>query len=121
MEHWSNIFVRKANIIYSAENFYCAGIVMSEALGKFQNTPPRVTDDVRARRHEPQTAAEKLSHNIAKRWRMDGTRAHIENGSRAVKRQKCPDDGFSYVSLVAGERIPVLTGSSSAPVQNISI
>ena len=53
---------------------------MSEASGKFRNTPPRVTDDVRARRREPQTpqtAAEKLSHNTAKRWRMDGTRAHM--------------------------------------------
>ena len=30
--------VRKANIIYLAENFYCAGIVILEALGKFPNT-----------------------------------------------------------------------------------
>ena len=80
MECWSKIIVRKASIIYPAEIFYCAGIVMSEAFGKFWNTPPRVTDDVRARRRElqtPQTAAEKLSHNTAKRWRMDGTRAHM--------------------------------------------
>ena len=54
MECWSKIVVRKANIIYPAENFYCAGIVMPEAFGKFRNTPPRVTNDVRARRREPQ-------------------------------------------------------------------
>ena len=80
MECWSKIIVLKANIIYPAENFYCAKIVMSEASGKFRNTPPRVTDDVRARRREPQTpqtAAKKLTHNTAKRWRMDGTRAHM--------------------------------------------
>ena len=80
MECWSKIIVRKANIIYPAKNFYCAGIVMSEVVGKCRNTPPRVTDNVRARRREPQTpqtAAEKLSHNTAKRWRMDGTRAHM--------------------------------------------
>ena len=53
---------------------------MSEAFGKFRNTPPRGTDDVRARRREPQTAqtaAEKLNHDTAKRWRIDGTRAHM--------------------------------------------
>ena len=44
------------------------------------------------------------------------------NGSRAVRRQESPDDGFLYVSLVvAGKRIPVLIGSSFAPVRNISI
>ena len=42
MERWSKIIVQKANIIFPAENFYCAGIVMSEALDKFRNTPPRV-------------------------------------------------------------------------------
>ena len=68
------IIVRKANTIYPAENFYCAGIVMSEAFGKFRNTPRRVSDYVRAGRREPQTAAEELSHNMAKRWRMDETR-----------------------------------------------
>ena len=80
MECWLKIIVQKANIIYPVENFYCAGIVMSEPFGKFRNTPPRVTDDVWAQRREPQapqTAAEKLSHNTAKRWRMDGTRAHM--------------------------------------------
>ena len=65
MERWLKIVVRKANIIYPVENFYCAGIVMSEASGKFRNTPPRVSDYVRAGRREPRTAAEKLSHNIA--------------------------------------------------------
>ena len=51
---------------------------MLEASGKFRNTPPRVTDDVRAGRRDRQiAAAEKLSHNIAKRWRMDETRAHM--------------------------------------------
>ena len=74
MECWSKITVRKANIIYSAENFYCAGIVMSETFGKSRNTPPRVTDDVRAGRREPQPATETLSHHIAKRWRMGETR-----------------------------------------------
>ena len=77
MERWSKIIVRKPNITYPVENFYCAGIIMSEAFGKVRNTPPRVTDDVRAGRCEPQTATEKLSHNIAKRWRMGGTRAHM--------------------------------------------
>ena len=84
MECWSKIIVRKANIICSAENFYCAGIVMSEAFGKFGNTLPRVTDDVRARRRKPQTSqtvVEKLSHNTAKRWRMDGTHAHMGSGT----------------------------------------
>ena len=79
MERWLNIIVRKANIIYPAENFYCTGIVMSEPFGKFRNTPPRVTDDVRAGRCEPQTAAEKLSHNIAMRWRMDETRVRMRS------------------------------------------
>ena len=50
---------------------------MLKTFDKFWNTPPRVTDDVRAGRREPQTAAEKVSHNTAKRWRMDGTRAHM--------------------------------------------
>ena len=50
---------------------------MSEAFGKFRNTPPRVSDYVRAGRREPRTAAEELSHNIAERWRMDGTRARM--------------------------------------------
>ena len=40
MERWSKIIVREANIIYAAENFYYSGIVMSEAVGKFRNTPP---------------------------------------------------------------------------------
>ena len=77
MERWSKIIVREANITYLSQNFYCAGIIMSEAFGKFRNTPPRFADDVRAGRREPQTAAEKLSHNIAKRWRIDETRARI--------------------------------------------
>ena len=47
---------------------------MSEAFGKFRNTLPRATDDVRAGQRNPQTAAEKLSHNIAKRWHMGGIR-----------------------------------------------
>ena len=84
MECWSKIKLLKANIIYPAENFYCARIVMSEAFGKFRNTPLHVTDDLPARRREPQTpqtAAEKISHNTAKRWRMDGTRAHMGSDS----------------------------------------
>ena len=40
--------------------FYCAGIVMSEAFGKFRNTLPRVTNHVRAGRREPQPATEIL-------------------------------------------------------------
>ena len=68
------MIVRKANIIYSAEYFYCAGIVMSEAFGEFQDSPPRVTDDVRAGRRELQPATETLGHNIFKRWRMGETR-----------------------------------------------
>ena len=79
MERWSKKIVCKANIIYPAKNFYCAGIVMSEAFGKFRNTPPRVFDYVRAGRREPWTTAEELSHNIAKRWRMDETRARMES------------------------------------------
>ena len=134
MECWPKIIVWKANIIYLAENFYCAEVVMSEAFGKFRNTPPRVTDDVRTGRRKPQTATEKLSHNIGKRWRMGETRrSHwkwyfeflstrrktgVEHG-RAVGRLQSPDDGFFYVSLVASARIPVLTGSLFAPVQNI--
>ena len=78
MECWSNIILRKANIIYPAENFYCAGIVMSKAFGEFRNTPPRVTDDVRAGRRVPQPATETLTHNIAKRWRMGETRRSHE-------------------------------------------
>ena len=73
MESWSKNILRKANIVCPTENFYCAGIVMSEAFGKFRNTPPRVTDDVRAERRDPQTTAE--SHNIAERWHLDETRA----------------------------------------------
>ena len=84
MERWLNIIVRKANIIYPAENFYCAGIVMSEAFGKFRNTPPRVNDDVRTGRRGPQTAAEKLSHNIAKRWRIDETSARMRSAGLEV-------------------------------------
>ena len=68
---------RKANIIYLAKNVYCAGIVMSEAFGKFRNTPPSVTADARGGQREPQTVTEKLSHNITKRWRMGEThRSH---------------------------------------------
>ena len=52
---------------------------MSKAFDKFRNTPPRVTDDARARRRDSQTAAEKLSHNIAKRWRMNETRRETGN------------------------------------------
>ena len=48
---------------------------MSEAFGKFRNTPPRVTEDLlRAGRREPLPTTETLSHNIAKRWRMGDTR-----------------------------------------------
>ena len=50
--------------------------LMLKAVEKFWNTPPRVNNDARAGRREPQTAAEKLSH-IAKRWRMDETGARI--------------------------------------------
>ena len=77
MESWSKIIVRKSNIICPAENFECAGIVLSEAFGKFGNTSPRVTDDAQAGWRDPHTAAETLSHNIAKRWRMDETRARM--------------------------------------------
>ena len=52
---------------------------MSKAFGKFRNTPPRVFGYVRAGRREPWTAAEELSHNIVKRWRMDETRARMES------------------------------------------
>ena len=90
MEGCSNIIPRNANIICSAENFHCAGIVnftilalMTEAFGKFRSAPPRITDDARAGRHEPQTAAEELSHNIAKRWRMGEARLHMGKGKRA--------------------------------------
>ena len=38
---------------------------------------PRFNDDARAGRREPQTAAKKLSHIIAKRWRMDQTRVRM--------------------------------------------
>ena len=54
-----------------------SGIVMSESFDKFRNILQRVTDDVRAGRREPQ---EKLSHNIAKRWRIDETRARMGSG-----------------------------------------
>ena len=57
------MIVRKANIIYPAENFYCAGIVMY---------------NVRAGRRESQPATETLGHNIAKRWRMGETRCSYE-------------------------------------------
>ena len=50
---------------------------MLGAFGKFRNTPLHVTEDVRTGRREPQTEAEKLSHNIAKRWRMDETRTRV--------------------------------------------
>ena len=70
MERWSKIIVRKANIIYPAENFYCTGIVMSEAFGKFRNTPPRVSEYARAGWRELRTAAEELSHKIKTRARM---------------------------------------------------
>ena len=49
------------------------------SLRKISDTPPRVSDYVRAGRREPRTAAEELSHNIVKRWRMDETRAHMGN------------------------------------------
>ena len=44
-----------------------------------------------------------------------------KRGVRAVKRRISPDGKFFYVSLVASKRIPVPTGHSLAPVQNISI
>ena len=50
---------------------------MSEAFGEFRNTPPHVSDYIRTGRRERRTAAEELSHNIAKRWRMDETRARM--------------------------------------------
>ena len=50
---------------------------MSEVFGKFRNTPPRVSDYVRAGRREPRTAVKDLSDNTAKRWRMDETRARM--------------------------------------------
>ena len=77
MENRSQIIVGKENIICLAENFYCVGIVMSKAFGKFRNTSPRVYDDAQAGRRDLQTAAEKLSHNMVKRWRMDETRTRM--------------------------------------------
>ena len=53
---------------------------MEKNVGKdISEYPPRVDDDVQAGRREPQTApaAEKLNYNIAKRWRMDETRARM--------------------------------------------
>ena len=44
---------------------------MSTAFGKFRNT------DERAGQRESQIAAEKLSQNIAKKWRMNDTRARM--------------------------------------------
>ena len=127
MESWSKIIVRKANIICPAENFYCAGILMSEAFAKLRNTPPRITDDTRAQRRDPQTAAEKLSHKIAKRWRMNETRARMGSVYFEIlsiwreTRVKQSRDGkawltwlFSYVSLVASKITPIFTESSLA-------
>ena len=51
---------QKGNVICPVGKFYCAGIVMLEAFGKFWNSPPRVTDDARAGRRDPQTAAEEV-------------------------------------------------------------
>ena len=50
---------------------------MSKAFGKFRNKPRRVSDYVRARRRERRTTAEEWSPNVAKRWRMDETRARM--------------------------------------------
>ena len=118
MKCWSKIIVRKANIIYPAENFYCAGLVMSEAFGKFRNTSPRVTDDVRAGRREQQTAAEKLSHNIAKRWRMGETRCSHGKWYFEFLSTRC-ETGVAQSRVrkarmmyyISGKRVPVLTGS----------
>ena len=67
------ITVRKAKIICAADNFYCAGIVnftmlafMSQAFGNIRASP-------RTCKREPQTVTEKLSHQIAKRWREPET------------------------------------------------
>ena len=56
-----------------AENFDCTGMVnftilalLSEAFSEFRNT-------------ERQSAAENLSNNIAKRWRVDETLARMES------------------------------------------
>ena len=73
MESWSKIIVWEENIICPAKSFYCAG--MSEVFGKLRNPPLTVTEDARVGAARPAAAAEKLSHNIAKRWRMDETRA----------------------------------------------
>ena len=40
------------------------------SLRQSSECPTRITDDARVGRREPQTAAKKLSHNIAKRLRM---------------------------------------------------
>ena len=97
----------------------CGG--MSEAFGKFWNTPPRVTDDARAGRRDPQTVAGKLSHNIARRWRMDETRARMgsvffeflstrrDTKAKQSRHGRAWLRGFFYVSLVASKLIPVPT------------
>ena len=60
MESQSKIIVQKVNINYPADNFYNAGIV------------------------ESRTATQKLSHNIAKRWRIDETSARMRSAGLEV-------------------------------------
>ena len=120
MKSRSKIVVRKANIICPAENFYCA----RKSSENFE-IPHRASPTMHGRR-DPQTAAEELSHNIAKRWRMDETRARMGSAYfelLSIRREtelKQSRDGRAlltalfYVSLLAGKMITVSTGSSLA-------
>ena len=81
------MIVREANILCPAENFYCAGIVNLTTLARRKpsaNFEMPYLSPTMHRRRELQTAAEKLSHNIIKRWRTDETRARIASAYRAV-------------------------------------
>ena len=116
MERWSKIIVQKANIIYPAENFYCAGIVISEAFGKFQNTPPRVTDDLRTmgganRRLLPQRSYLTISlrggawTKPAHTWEVIlwVIKYSTRNGSRAVNSsQQTEEPGWRVVLFISG-------------------
>ena len=134
MDSFLNVIVRKANIICPDENFYCAGIcgcwgyvlvtVLWGNVGSLRQIleyPTARTDDARAGRRDPQTVAEKLSHNSARRWRMDETRARMgsvffeflstrrDTKAKQSRHGRAWLRGFFYVSLVASKLIPVPT------------
>ena len=101
--------------------------LLLEAFGEW-NIPLRVTDDI-GYHPKPQPATEKSSQNIAKRWRMDETRARMRSAHFEFLNTRCKtgvkqtrteepgyrtllwisSSGYSYIKLACTRFFTVLS------------